>query len=231
MATLLELENITKKYGKKTVLNGISYSFEEGGIYGLVGNNGVGKTTLLRLICGLASPSSGSVKFAKPNVSIGALVESPAVFKDMSAYENLRAKALVRGYNYTKQQLVQLLNDVGLENTSKPVIVYSTGMKQRLGIAMALLDNPELLILDEPINGLDPKGIADVRQLIKKIHAERASTILISSHILNELLRVATHFLFIKDGRIVYEISVQDLMKELGDGDINDYYLSILSKE
>ena len=231
MTKFLELENVVKKYGKKTVLNGISYSFEEGRIYGLVGDNGVGKTTLLRLICGLSSPTSGSVKFLKSNVSIGALVESPAVFKDMSAYDNLKAKALVCGYKYTKQQLVQLLKDVGLENTSKAVITYSTGMKQRLGIAMALLDNPDLLILDEPINGLDPQGIAEVRQLIKKIHTERSTTMIISSHILYELLKVVTHFLFVKGGRIVYEISVQDLLKELGDGDINEYYLSIMSKE
>ena len=231
MSDLIKVSDLTKKYSRKTVLNGINFTFKEGEIYGLVGNNGVGKTTLLRIIADMARPTNGKVEVIKKDLRMGTLIESPALFRDMTGYENLRLKTLACGYKYTKQQLVERLKEVGLNKDGKLVLKYSTGMKQRLGIAMALLDEPDLLILDEPINGLDPRGIADVRNLLKRIHAESTSTMIISSHILDELLRVATYFLFIKDGHIVYDISVEDLLKEIGDGDINDYYLSIMARE
>lgn len=231
MQDLIKITDLSKRYSHKDVLSAINFTLKEGEIYGLVGNNGAGKTTLLRILTGMARPTSGKVEFCKKRLRLGSLIESPALYFDMNGYENLRSKALACGYKYKKDELLDRLKEVGLEDSKKLVLKYSTGMKQRLGIAMALLDEPDLLILDEPINGLDPQGIADVRQLIKKIHSERTSTMIISSHILDELLRVATYFLFIKNGKIIYEISVQDLLQELGDGDINEYYLSIMSKQ
>ena len=231
MQDLIKITNLSKRYSKKDVLSGINFTFKEGEIYGLVGNNGAGKTTLLRILTGMARPTCGKVEICHKGLRLGSLIESPALYFDMNGYENLKSKSLACGYKYKKDELLVRLKEVGLEDSKKLVLKYSTGMKQRLGIAMALLDEPDLLILDEPINGLDPQGIADVRQLLKKIHAERTLTMIISSHILDELLRVATYFLFIKNGKIVYEISVQDLLKELGDGDINEYYLSIMSRE
>lgn len=234
MNELIKIENLHKQFRNKRlkkveVLKGISFSFEEGEIYGLVGNNGVGKTTLLRTICGMTQPTSGKINFAKPNLKLGVLIESPGLYGDMSGFQNLKTKAIACGYKYTDEQLAQQLQEVGLQKDSKNVRHYSTGMKQRLGIALALMGEPDVLILDEPINGLDPQGIADMRKILNGVHEKRGITMIISSHILEELLKVATHFVLIKDGVVVKDITHDQLMEVTKDIDVNEYYLSVVN--
>lgn len=174
-------------------MENVSVHIEEGSIYGLVGNNGAGKTTLMRLLLGLQPPSSGFIKFKK-SVRTGAMLETPAVYQYWSAKRNLKYQlSLIENPQYTTEELLQL---VGLKDNRKPVIGYSLGMRQRLGLALTIANNPDLLILDEPLNGLDPSGIRRIRMLIKKLSEEQHVTIVISSHILDELQKVATHIGF-----------------------------------
>ena len=232
MKELVKISNLTMRFGKKTVLTDVNISIKEGEIYGIVGNNGAGKTTLLKLVCGLLKPVSGSIIFGdsvKPPI-IGTLIESPGLYFDMSAYENIKAKSLCMGIKYTKGQIEDLLSVVGLDNVrKKSVRTFSMGMKQRLAIAIALVGDPELLILDEPINGLDPQGINDIRNLVLKIHKERNVSIIISSHILGELAKIATRFCVINKGRVIKECSKDEFVSECGEKDINEYYLEIIN--
>ena len=237
MENILEINNLTKKYGNKTVLSSFSAEFKKGEIYGLVGNNGAGKTTLLKLICGLIKPNDGEIKFASikkedkrdKKISIGALIESVGYFPEMTAYENLKAKGLCLGYDCSKDTINALLNKVGLNDVAKKRVgKFSTGMKQRLAIALALMGEPELLLLDEPLNGLDPQGINEVRKIIAKIPQELNTTIILSSHILDELFKVATRFIILKDGKLLKNISKNDLIKEKGDLPIDEYYLKLI---
>lgn len=193
----------------------------KGAIYGFVGKNGAGKTTLIRLICGLQHPTSGDFELygikntdktiSKSRRRMGAVVETPSIYLDMTAEDNLKQQCRFLGTpNFDGVQ--DLLKLVGLENTGKKKAKnFSLGMKQRLGIAVALCGNPDFLVLDEPINGLDPQGIIEIRELILKINREQQITILISSHILDELSRLATHYGFIDSGKIVKEMSAQEL--------------------
>ena len=195
----------------------------KGAIYGFVGENGAGKTTLIRTICGLQTPTSGTYslygvkntdkRIREAQQRIGAVVESPAVYLDMNAENNLKHQYHVLGLP-TYDGLKELLHLVGLEKTGrKKVRNYSLGMKQRLGIAVALAGNPDFLILDEPTNGLDPQGIIELRELILKLNRQRQITVLISSHNLDELSRTATHYGFIVDGSMVKEITAEELAK------------------
>ena len=221
MQNILEISNLYKSYGKQVVLNGLDLCVPKGSIYGLVGKNGAGKTTLIRIICGLQKQNVGDLKINNiPNTSakigevrkkIGAIVETPALHLNMSAHENLRIQMILLG-NYNKQTTNELLEFVGLGDVGKKLTKnFSLGMRQRLAIALALCGNPDLLVLDEPINGLDPAGIIDIRELLIKINQEKGITILVSSHLLDELARVATHYGFISDGKLVSQITAEEL--------------------
>mgnify|MGYP004611283989 FL=1 len=222
---IIETKDITKKYGKYQVLNKLNIHVKENSIYGLIGKNGAGKTTLIRIICGLQDPTNGTYFINKidnktKDISlvrkkIGAIIERPSIYEEMNAKDNIICQMKLVGLtNY--QDVSKFLDVVGLSNVgNKKVRYYSLGMKQRLGIALALVNNPNILILDEPINGLDPEGIIEIRELILKLNKEKHITILISSHYLDELSKVATHYGFIDKGRIIEEISSEELNKKL----------------
>lgn len=221
MKYILTADNLNKNYRHSHALHNFSMHIPKGAIYGFVGENGAGKTTLIRTICGLQAPTSGTYslygvkntdkRIREAQQRIGAVVESPAVYLDMNAENNLKYQYHVLGLP-TYDGLKELLYLVGLEKTGrKKVRNYSLGMKQRLGIAVALAGNPDFLILDEPTNGLDPQGIIELRELILKLNRQRQITVLISSHNLDELSRTATHYGFIVDGSMVKEITAEEL--------------------
>ncbi|MBP3395714.1 MAG: ATP-binding cassette domain-containing protein [Clostridia bacterium] len=221
MDYVLTTEGLCKQYGKSRALNGLSMHVPRGAIYGLVGKNGSGKTTLIRLICGLQSPTAGSFTLygvgngdralTGARRRMGAVVETPAIYMDMSAEDNLKEQYRILGLP-SFDSIPELLQLVGLENTGKKKARhFSLGMKQRLGIAIALAGDPDFLVLDEPVNGLDPQGVIEIRELILKLNREHQITVLISSHILDELSRLATHYGFVDAGRMVKELSAEEL--------------------
>ena len=221
MEYVLQTNGLTKQYGRFRALNGLSMHVPKGAIYGLVGKNGAGKTTLIRLICGLQAPTSGdftlygipgnSPKIGRARRRMGAVVETPSIYLDMTAEDNLRQQYLILGLP-SYDGIPELLKLVGLEHTGrKKARHFSLGMKQRLGIAVALAGDPDFLALDEPTNGLDPQGIVEIRELLLKLNRERQITVLISSHILDELSRLATHYGILDGGRMVKELSAQEL--------------------
>ncbi|WP_295154392.1 ABC transporter ATP-binding protein [uncultured Ruminococcus sp.] len=221
MEYVLKTKGLCKRYKNFNALDGLTMSVPKGAIYGFVGKNGAGKTTFIRLVCGLQEPTGGEfelygVKNTDKAISrsrrrMGAVVETPSVYSDMTAADNLRQQYRILGMpGY--DGIDELLKLVGLEDTGKKKVRdFSLGMRQRLGIAVALCGDPDLLVLDEPVNGLDPQGIIEIRELILKLNRERDITVLISSHILDELARIATHYGFIDKGRIVREISAEEL--------------------
>ena len=224
MEYVLTTNKLTKKYGKFKSLDELSIHIPKGSIYGLVGKNGAGKTTLIRVICGLQEPTSGEYSiYGRPNKDrqisksrrrIGAVVEMPSIYLGMTAEDNLKQQAIAIGLP-SYESIPENLRLVGLENTGKKKARnFSLGMKQRLGIAIALIGNPDFIILDEPTNGLDPQGIIEMRELILKLNREHGITVLISSHILGELSKLATHYGFIEKGHIVKEISATELEAE-----------------
>lgn len=221
MEYVLTTDHLCKNYGHFKALNQCSMHVPRGAIYGFVGKNGAGKTTLIRLICGLQRPTSGSYrlygsentdkKILEAQRRIGAVVETPSIYLDMTAEENMKEQYYVLGLP-SFEGIPQTLKLVGLEDAGKKKAKdFSLGMRQRLGIAIALAGKPDLLVLDEPTNGLDPQGIVEMRELILKLNRERQITVLISSHILDELSRVATHYGFIDKGTIVKEITAEEL--------------------
>lgn len=221
MEYVLSTNALSKSYKHSKALNGLSMHVPKGAIYGFVGKNGAGKTTLIRLICGLQKPTSGEYtlygfsdrqkEIAKARRRIGAVVETPSIYMDLTAVDNLKAQYCVLGIP-SYDSIQDLLKLVGLENTGmKKAKNFSLGMRQRLGIAIALAGSPDFLVLDEPINGLDPQGIIEMRELILKLNREYQITVLISSHILDELSRLATHYGFIDNGRMIKEISAKKL--------------------
>lgn len=223
MEYVLETNGLSKRYRDFTALNGLNMHIPKGSIYGFVGRNGAGKTTLIRLICGLQEPTDGSITlYGAKNTDteiyrcrrrMGAVVESPAVYADMTAVENIRQQYRVLGLP-SDDGIEELLHLVSLGDTGKKKAKnFSLGMRQRLGIAIALAGNPDFLVLDEPVNGLDPQGIIEMRELILKLNREHGITVLISSHILDELSRLATHYGFIDGGRMVKEMSAEELEK------------------
>lgn len=225
MEMVLETNNLEKKYKDFKALNHTNIHIEKGAIYGLIGKNGAGKTTLIRIICGLQEPTSGGYTiYGKDNKSndiisarkrMGAIIETPSIITEMTARDNLIEQYQLIGMP-SLDGIDDLLKLVGLSNTGKKKSKnFSLGMKQRLGIAIALASNPDFLILDEPINGLDPQGIIEIRELILKLNKEKGITILISSHYLDELSKIATHYGFLDNGSIIKEISSDELMKKL----------------
>ena len=221
MEYILTAESLGKQYRHFKALDSFSIHVPKGSIYGFVGKNGAGKTTFIRLICGLQEPTSGSytlygAKNTDPGITksrrrTGAVVETPSIYLDMTAEDNLKEQYRIIGLP-SFDDIPELLRLVGLENTGKKKAKnFSLGMKQRLGIAIALAGSPDFLILDEPVNGLDPQGIIEMRELILKLNQERQITFLISSHILDELSRLATHYGFIDSGHMVKELSAREL--------------------
>ena len=221
MDYVLTTNSLSKKYKNFQALNDLTMHIPKGAIYGFVGKNGAGKTTLIRLVCGLQVPTSGEYTlYGRKNTDkdiiksrrrMGAVVETPAIYLDMTAEDNLKQQYYSLGLP-SFDGLDDILTLVGLENTGKKKADhFSLGMRQRLGIAIALVGDPDFLVLDEPANGLDPQGIVEVRELILKLNRERQITVLISSHILDELSKFATHYGFINSGRIIKEISATEL--------------------
>lgn len=224
MINVLEVHNIEKRYKNVSVLKNLNMTIKKGAIYGLIGKNGSGKTTLIRIITGLQNPTSGfyslyNVPYDDSNIldkrnRIGAIVETPSMYGNMSAKDNLIVQFKNIGIP-SLNKIDYLLKIVGLQNVgSKKVKYFSLGMKQRLGIAIALSSNPDFLILDEPINGLDPEGIIEIRELILNLN-KKGITILISSHYLDELSKVATYYGFLDNGRIISEISADELNQKM----------------
>ena len=215
MKYILQTNGLTKEYSHKKAVDNVSLTVRQGDIYGFVGKNGAGKTTFIRMILGLTRVSAGSFSFFDGDTSqahrrrIGSLVESPSLYKNMTAHDNLEMYSIMTGAD--KTEIGGLLELVGLADTGKKRAAdFSLGMKQRLGIAMALVGDPELLILDEPINGLDPKGIVEIRELLLELK-NKGKTIFISSHILGELEKIATCYGIISAGRLVEEITAEQL--------------------
>lgn len=221
MDYIMKTNSLSKSYGAFKALTNLTMNVPKGAIYGFIGRNGAGKTTLIRIICGLQQPSSGDFTlYGKKNTEkeivksrrrMGAVVETPSIYLDMTARENLKQQYYILGLP-SFDGLDEILRLVGLENTGKKKAKnFSLGMRQRLGIAISLAGDPDFLVLDEPTNGLDPQGIIEMRELILKLNRERQITLLISSHILDELSKLATHYGFIDHGSIVKEMSAQEL--------------------
>lgn len=221
MEYVLTSNQLYKNYGHFRALSGLSMKVPKGSIYGVVGKNGAGKTTLIRIICGLQSPSLGEYslygtrnrdpKIVRARRRMGAVVETPSIYLDMSAADNLKQQYRVLGMP-SFDGVNELLKLVGLQDTGrKKAKNFSLGMRQRLGIAIALCGEPDFLVLDEPTNGLDPQGIVEIRELILKLNREKGITVLISSHILDELSKLATHYGIIDGGRMVKELSAEEL--------------------
>jgi len=222
MEYIIETKNLTKSYGTSTVVDNINIHVPKGEIYGLLGRNGAGKTTIMRMLLGLATPTNGEIKLFGKNYRqrpkeayrrIGSIIETPGFYENLTGKENLKILAKLRR-QHKKDSVQTALTIVGLENeTQKTFGNYSLGMKQRLGIAAAVMHEPELLILDEPINGLDPVGITVVRNYLEMLCREKGTTILISSHILSEIELIAGTIGIINEGKLIEEVTMSDLKK------------------
>lgn len=218
MDYIISTENLSKKYKHTLALSNVSIHIPRAAIYGLVGNNGAGKTTLMKIILGLQTPTSGTIE-KENNVPTGAILDHPALYPLWSAKKNLNYQlSLIKEPEFSAHELLDIVN---LKDTRKPVIQYSYGMRQRLALALALANKPKLLFLDEPLNGLDPQGIRDIRCLIKKLQ-NQGTTIVISSHILDELQKIVTHVGFLHNGHLIKECSID----EISDTSLENYYFS-----
>ncbi|GIO53403.1 ABC transporter ATP-binding protein [Paenibacillus cineris] len=239
---VLEVLNVSKKAGARTLVDHVSFSIQAGDVCGFVGPNGAGKTTLIRMMTGLIKPGGGSIRIDGTDVGrervkalsrVGAIVESPIFFPYMSGRDNLlnlaRLHPNVSGTE-RKARVEEVLSIVGLsERGSDKVKTYSLGMKQRLGIAQALLGDPRLIILDEPANGLDPMGIRELRQLIQRLNQERGITFLVSSHLLDELQRICSRFVIIKEGKLVWEGTSREWQEVAGAKGIEDHFVEMMT--
>lgn len=222
MSSIIEATGLTKQFGEFTAVNTLSFSVPKGEVYGFLGQNGAGKSTTIRMLLTLIQPSAGSISILGSTLThhrkkilqqVGAIIEKPDLYKYLTGLENIRIMARLSGVKLSKDQLLQHLGRVGLkERADSKVKTFSQGMKQRLGIACALVHNPQLIILDEPTNGLDPQGIADVRNLILSLSRDEGKTIFVSSHLLSEIEMIADSMLIIDHGRKVAEGKVSDLL-------------------
>ena len=222
MEYLLTTNGLTKQYGRHKAVNAVNLHIRQGDIYGLIGRNGAGKTTILKMLSGLAAPTEGEFSlFGKTGRDsyeymsrVGTLIEEPGIYPNMSAAENLRLKCLAVGVR-KKGTVDELLRTVGLADVGKKKVKkFSLGMKQRRGIALALAGNPDLVILDEPINGLDPQGIAEIRETLLRLNKEKNITFIISSHILEELSKIASNYGMIHDGVLLQEMTREELLSK-----------------
>lgn len=223
MDTVLRTTALTKRFREKVALDRVNMNVRRGDIYGFIGKNGAGKTTLMKLVLGLNFPDSGSVELFggepldKARKKIGSLIEAPGLYKNCTAYENMKRFSILSGGTY--KDIKRCLDLVGLSNTgSKKAGEFSLGMRQRLGIAIALLGDPQFLILDEPINGLDPEGIKEIRDIILRLNRERGVTFLISSHLLDELAKIVTRYGIISNGVLLEEITSDELERRCQSG-------------
>ena len=207
---MVRISNVSKSYGQQRALDQVTIPIKRGQICGLVGENGAGKTTLLRILCGLSISTEGEIEVSK-NLKIGSLIEAPALYQNLSAYDNLKYLGLQLGLDHLNSRVDEVLDIIGLATVSKKKKSknFSLGMRQRLAIGMAILDQPDFLILDEPINGLDPSGIKEVRKLLLELKEKQGMTVLISSHLLSELEQIADYFVMMSKGRVL-EILEQD---------------------
>ncbi len=223
METILKTRGLTKRYGKTVAANNVNISINKGDIYGLVGKNGAGKTTVMKLLLGMAFPDAGNMEILGTNDldaarrRIGSLIEAPGLYRKCSAYENMKRFSIL--YGGTDRDIKEILTLVGLENAGhKKAGEFSLGMRQRLGIGLALLGNPDILVLDEPINGLDPEGIKEIRDTIIRLNQEKGMTFMISSHLLDELSKIVTRYGIIRDGVLVEEFTADELNQRCADG-------------
>jgi ABC-type multidrug transport system ATPase subunit len=221
MQPVIEVKNLTKKFNQFTAVSNLSFTVQQGDVYGFLGQNGAGKSTTIRMLLSLIAPTAGSIELFGMNLqthrnqilkNVGAVIEKPDVYKYLSAYQNVQLFAKLSGINATKSVIMQQLEMVGLgARANGTVKTFSQGMKQRLGIAIALVHNPQLIVLDEPTNGLDPQGIADIRNLILMLSREMGKTVLVSSHLLSEIEQVATRLIIIDKGKKLIEGNANDL--------------------
>lgn len=225
MDDILKIRGLTKIFGQTIAVDNVDMNIKRGDIYGFIGRNGAGKTTLIRILLGLCEKNSGEVElFGSTNLlegrdKIGCIIENPAIFPKMTAKDNIIAQSKVVGIKLSNTEIDDLLKTVGLDSSMKKKTKdFSLGMKQRLSIALALVGNPEFLVLDEPTNGLDPEGIRDIRNLILKLNREKDITVLISSHILGELHKLATRYGVIDKGRLIKEFTAKELDEKTEDG-------------
>ena len=211
MSSVIQVRGLTKKFGQQfTAVNDLSFSVHKGDVYGFLGQNGAGKSTTIRMLLSLIEPTAGDIEiFGLPLAAnrsaimqkVGAVIEKPAMYEYLTAYQNLKIFSALSGVSKTKTQLLQELDVVGLAARAQDNVgTFSQGMKQRLAIAMAMVNDPELILLDEPTNGLDPQGIADIRNLILHLSREQGKTVLVSSHLLSEIEQVATRLIIIDKG-------------------------------
>jgi len=224
MQQIVKVSGLTKQFGSFTAVNQLSFSVDQGDVYGFLGQNGAGKSTTIRMLLTLITPSEGDLElFSLPLHShrkeilqqVGAVIEKPDVYKYLSAYENLKLFARLSGIKPTRTVLMNQLELVGLADRAHDIVkTFSQGMKQRLGIGIALVHNPQLIVLDEPTNGLDPQGIADIRNLILFLSREQKKTVIVSSHLLNEIEQIATRILIIDKGKKLVEGSASALINE-----------------
>ena len=233
MRNIVEIKEVFKTIDKEEILSGINLQIAEGEIYGLLGPNGAGKTTLMKCMLTLSTITSGSIEIFGKNLQehreeilsqIGSIIESPIFYDNCTAKEILEIHAQYMGKNIIEANIISALKMVGLKNTTKKVKDFSLGMKQRLGLARAFLTKPQLLILDEPINGLDPIGIQEIRNLLLSLSKEHGITILISSHILSEISQIADKIGFIKNGEMVEQVSMKEIRRE--NIDLEEYFMS-----
>lgn len=228
MDKIIKTKELSKQYQDQKAIKEVNITIKKGCIYGLIGKNGAGKTTLLKMLSGLVRPTHGKIEYSGNKITVGTLIESPGLYDGMTARDNIQLKSICMGSKLTKEEIEVLLKLVGLDNTgNKKVKKFSLGMKQRLGIAIALVGKPDLLILDEPINGLDPQGIVEIRNMIKKLSAETEITIVISSHILDELIKIATDVCIIHGGKVLLETEKEKFIEMSQGVPIDEYYIKI----
>lgn len=220
MSVAIKMSNISKNYGSKKVLKNINLSIDSGEIYGLIGRNGAGKTTIMKILLGLVVQTEGKVEFSEHNnqearLTIGSIIESPTFFDNKTVYQNMAYIAKLYGVENYNEKIDSLLELVEMHNEKKSKIkTLSLGMRQKIAIATTLINDPDILILDEPINGLDPVAIAEIRAILKKTNKENGTTIFISSHILGEMQKLATKYGFIDKGALVKEITEQEVEEQ-----------------
>lgn len=228
---MIRAEKIKKRYGKTEILHNVNFEIKKGKIYGVIGPNGAGKTSIFRILAGLAKETEGNLIFYNNEMEKNAarkkmsfMIENPYLETEMTAFENLKLTGILFGVN-EKDKILEILKLVGLENTGKKKVKnFSLGMRQRLGIGIALLKNPDVVVLDEPMNGLDPEGMIEIRKLLYKLNQEFGMTIVISSHLLSELYQLAEEFILVRRGTVIEQITKEDINISEGES-LEDYYM------